>query len=557
MVTEIVDLDLSSNSSFKIITMQGDIASRFIEFHLTYNNETFDLTGKTVSCRYLNDDKTTITTNLVINDKKNGICTLDVPYTLMKNPYTSRCELVIKQSNEILSTIPFTVEVVKSLVKSSVVESSDEFGALNEALWKIDGVKSEIEKVNSKIEKNDSQLDNIAKGSLITNKHDKPLLSIIFDDGVRNVFTNGREWFKANNVNIGLAIHNNTFQKKQLPTQLEVEEISILLNDGHEILSHGYKDEYLNTELSWAEWLIKGSVDMYRDYGINCRGYVPAGGIILDKYLSLVRENFDYAFCNYSNEEVDYEKDKYHINRIQIDTIPYSVIEPILINVASKKGMLFLFSHDLKTSSNECDNINSIAAIINKARELGYDVDTPNNCLIKAGVIDSYDRKNKNYRYNLLNDKTFDSWNFLNHADVSSSNIIKDYKSNPLKNIRCGINNSKVGEYITLLGELDIELSDVNMFGEFSFKLRNELGKRGNKISVSLMGYNEESFVKYLTYHEFVIGTDGEEYDNSVKFGVDKESLVNKIKINITLTSEYEGSFICRLSEPYLSLYQY
>ena len=421
----------------------------------------------------------------------------------------------------------------------------------------IPNVDEKLEEINNQYKEINSQLDNIANGSVITNKHDKPLLAIIFDDGVRNVFSNGREWFKANNVNIGLAIHNNTFQKKQIPSQLEIEEISILLNDGHEILSHGYKDEYLNTELPWAEWLIKGSADMYRDYGINCRGYVPAGGIILDKYVPLVRKNFDYAFCNYSNEEVDYKKDKYHINRVQIDSIPYSAIEPILINVASKKGILFLFSHDLKTSSNECDNINSISAIINKARELGYDVDTPNNCLIKAGVIDSYDRKNKNYRYNLLNDKTFDSWNFLNHTDVSPSNIIKDYKSNPLKNIRCGINNSKVGEYITLLGELDIELSDVNMFGEFSFKLRNELGKRGNKISVSLMGYNGGTFVKYLTYHDFVIGTDGEEYDNSVKFGVDKESLVNKIKINITLISEYEGSFICRLSEPYLSLYQY
>ena len=151
MVTEIVDLDLSSNSSFKIITMQGDIASRFIEFHLTYNNETFDLTGKTVLCRYLNDDKTVITTNLVINDKTNGICTLDIPYTLMKNPYVTRSELVIKQSNEILSTIPFTVEVVKSLVKSSVIESSDEFGALNEALWKVEGFKSEIEKITNYI----------------------------------------------------------------------------------------------------------------------------------------------------------------------------------------------------------------------------------------------------------------------------------------------------------------------------------------------------------------------------------------------------------------------
>lgn len=203
MVTEIVDLDLSSNSSFKIVTMQGDIASRFIEFHLTYNNETFDLTGKTVSCRYLNDDRIAITTNLVINDKQNGICTLDVPYELMKNPYTARSELVIKQSNEILSTIPFTVEVVKSLVKSSVVESSDEFGALNEALWKVEGVDNRLNDIGSRLDtitqKNDISIlknrkyklgervySNLYGGStwIVKSTNDVKLqhLNIVFDD---------------------------------------------------------------------------------------------------------------------------------------------------------------------------------------------------------------------------------------------------------------------------------------------------------------------------------------------------------------------------------------
>lgn len=178
MVTEIVDLDLGTNSSFKIITMQGDVASRFIEFHLTYNNETFDLTGKTVSCRYSKDDKTVNTTSLVINDKLNGICTLDVPYELMKNPYVTRSELVIKQSNETLSTIPFTVEVVKSLVKSSVVESSSEFGALNDALWKVDGLDSKIKDLSSQLDNNVQEMkNNYAKKSevntLANDKADK------------------------------------------------------------------------------------------------------------------------------------------------------------------------------------------------------------------------------------------------------------------------------------------------------------------------------------------------------------------------------------------------
>lgn len=213
MVTEIVDLDLGSNSSFKIITMQGDIASRFIEFHLTYNNETFDLTGKTVSCRYLKDDKTTTTTNLVINDKTNGICTLDVPYTLMKNPYVTRSELIIKQSSEILSTIPFTVEVVKSLVKSSVVESSDEFGALNEALWRVEGFKSEMENINSRLEEKasvsyvDTKIGNMGntktfKGSCIYSE--LPASATVDDywyvsDRNSNYCWNGSQWIDIGN----------------------------------------------------------------------------------------------------------------------------------------------------------------------------------------------------------------------------------------------------------------------------------------------------------------------------------------------------------------------
>lgn len=208
MVTEIVDLDLGTNSSFKIMTMQGDVASRFIEFHLTYNNEVFDLTGKTVSCRYLKDDKTVNTTNLVINDKLNGVCILDVPYELMENPYIARCELVIKQSNEVLSTIPFTVEVVKSLVKSCIVESSDEFGALNEALWKVDGIKGEIAEINSQLEQkvNKNEVANglTAKGNMLyTNLPTEG--NGIGDyyycsdgdgiNGVGNYVWNGTEWY--------------------------------------------------------------------------------------------------------------------------------------------------------------------------------------------------------------------------------------------------------------------------------------------------------------------------------------------------------------------------
>lgn len=144
MVTEIVDLDLGSNSSFKIVTIEGDICSRFIEFHLSYNGEVFNLQNKSVKCRYVNG-KTTEEVNLVINDRVNGVCTLEIPYRITSSAQNGKCELVISQSGEILSTIPFGVEVVKSLVERATVESSNEFGALTNALWKIDGVNSQLD----------------------------------------------------------------------------------------------------------------------------------------------------------------------------------------------------------------------------------------------------------------------------------------------------------------------------------------------------------------------------------------------------------------------------
>lgn len=151
MVTEIVDLDLGSNSSFKIVTMEGDIRSRFIEFHLSYNGEVFNLQNKSVKCRYVNG-RTTEEVNLVINDRVNGVCTLEIPYRITSIAQNRKCELVISQSGEILSTIPFSVEVAKSLVERATVESSNEFGALTNALLKIDGVNAELNNINSQLE---------------------------------------------------------------------------------------------------------------------------------------------------------------------------------------------------------------------------------------------------------------------------------------------------------------------------------------------------------------------------------------------------------------------
>ena len=184
MVTEIVDLDLGSNSSFKIVTMEGDICSRFIEFHLSYNGEVFNLQNKSVKCRYVNG-RTTEEVNLVINDRVNGVCTLEIPYRITSSAQNGKCELVISQSGEILSTIPFGVEVVKSLVERATVESSNEFGALTNALLKIDGVNAELNNIYSQLDSKANESE-VRKSTTI-----KPINVSEMDTETKKLFTGG------------------------------------------------------------------------------------------------------------------------------------------------------------------------------------------------------------------------------------------------------------------------------------------------------------------------------------------------------------------------------
>lgn len=202
MVTEIVDLDLGSNSSFKIVTMEGDICSRFIEFHLSYNGEVFNLQNKSVKCRYVNG-RTTEEVNLVINDRVNGVCTLEIPYRITSSAQNGKCELVISQSGEILSTIPFGVEVVKSLVERATVESSNEFGALTNALWKIDEVNAELNNINSQLD-TCAKKDDVAKissgtplfASSTTNMTDTTRNYVNTTDGYLYIYSGG-SWVKT------------------------------------------------------------------------------------------------------------------------------------------------------------------------------------------------------------------------------------------------------------------------------------------------------------------------------------------------------------------------
>lgn len=137
MLTTRVDFDISKPLYNKITAKQGDIASRFLEFHLHANGVPFSLENKNVRFHMLKPDGTEIF-NDVPKGSDVGVCILELTSQCLIEPGIGKAELVIYMGGKKLSTIPFKIEIVESVNSEAAQLSSNEFSALDEALSKID-----------------------------------------------------------------------------------------------------------------------------------------------------------------------------------------------------------------------------------------------------------------------------------------------------------------------------------------------------------------------------------------------------------------------------------
>ena len=156
MLTTRVDLDISKPLYNKITAKQGDIASRFLEFHLHANGVPFSLENTNVRFHMLKPDGTEIF-NDVPKGSDVGVCTLELTSQCLVEPGIGKAELVIYMNGKKLSTIPFKIEIVESVNSEAAQLSSNEFSALDEALAKID----DLDKTLAKIDNIDADLNRI------------------------------------------------------------------------------------------------------------------------------------------------------------------------------------------------------------------------------------------------------------------------------------------------------------------------------------------------------------------------------------------------------------
>lgn len=159
-----VSLDINKKVYQEIKAKQNDIG-RFIEFTLFSDGIALNITGNTVKIYGNKPDGKIIFNNLTILDYAKGIVLAELTNQALAKPGTLNAELVIYGADGTeISSIPFGINVIKSIRNDSAIESQNEFTALSEAMQSLVEYDTYKQKVNDleldKLDKNGDSKDN-------------------------------------------------------------------------------------------------------------------------------------------------------------------------------------------------------------------------------------------------------------------------------------------------------------------------------------------------------------------------------------------------------------
>ena len=159
--SKIVNLEIGKRLHLSIIAKQGDTA-RYLLFNILNDGIPFNLTDKIVRTWVAKPDGTKVFSDLVIVDAGNGQAEMQLTSQILAVAGNVDAELVIYKNGETLSSMAFTIEVVKSLREDVIVESTNEFSALTNALTGVDNLEVNYAPRLSTIESSLSDKANIS-----------------------------------------------------------------------------------------------------------------------------------------------------------------------------------------------------------------------------------------------------------------------------------------------------------------------------------------------------------------------------------------------------------
>lgn len=190
--------------------------ARGFTFYLIQNGKPFDLTGISVTVGGIKSDGHNIFNNVIITDIINGIIQVNLTTQMLAKDGVLNLELILMKNSIRLSSYPFDVNIVPSVTNFNMIQSSDEFGALTEALGKVNSTITDVEnKVNEAV--NDLKSNSIGTVNLFDNTDFSTRITSFYESTASCQFMQDTEvqgqssiFYPGKNI-IGIQSYNNQF----------------------------------------------------------------------------------------------------------------------------------------------------------------------------------------------------------------------------------------------------------------------------------------------------------------------------------------------------------
>ena len=206
MNTKIIKLDLNKDRLYeKIKAKQGDTKSRFLLFQLFDGASPFSLVNRSVRAYMIKPDGQEVFNDLVINDRNEGYCTLELTNQVLAKVGIVKIELMIIEGDKKLTSSVFELEVDKSINSEDSIVSTNEFSALLNGLASLseyDNYKTQVQTNTSVLETNTRELAEIKDRVINENLIKYRYIATSFNQNemkLVNMFsTDGSTWYVPN-----------------------------------------------------------------------------------------------------------------------------------------------------------------------------------------------------------------------------------------------------------------------------------------------------------------------------------------------------------------------
>lgn len=150
MITNFIQLDFNKENDLKVPSVQYDSGSRFVKIKLQQNKVPFDINGYRVTVVANKVDGTEIMNDCTILDGDNGLVEFEITEQFNAVKGVVDCQLKLFKDRTLLTSMPFSINVVKSVSTKEIV-SSNELKTLVNALGEVQNIDNRFAQTNAQL----------------------------------------------------------------------------------------------------------------------------------------------------------------------------------------------------------------------------------------------------------------------------------------------------------------------------------------------------------------------------------------------------------------------